>query len=117
MASRFSVEAIFSAVDKMTAPMKKMQSSSNALARSMGGDFAKAQKKVDGMISSINVYYPGPQERPSENVMAARITLSVDFFENTLENTFPTLDVLQTSCVSSETGETYFDGDLLQTGD
>lgn len=68
-------------------------------------------------ISSINVYYPGAQERPSENVMAARITLSIDYFENTSENTFPTLDVLQTNCISSETGETYFNGDILQTGD
>jgi len=46
MASRFSLEAVFRAVDKFSSPMKKITSSTNKFTSSLKKDFAKAQRQV-----------------------------------------------------------------------
>lgn len=47
MAAKFSIEAIFKAVDKMTAPLQKMTIQNKKFTRSLRTDFAKAQRQVD----------------------------------------------------------------------
>jgi hypothetical protein len=46
MASRFSIEAIFKAVDKMSAPIKKMTIQNKKFMKTIKTDFAKAQRSV-----------------------------------------------------------------------
>lgn len=47
MASRFSIEAVFRAVDKMSNPMKGMSRNTSKFSRALRTDFAKAQRSVD----------------------------------------------------------------------
>ncbi|MEE8574112.1 MAG: phage tail tape measure protein, partial [Thermodesulfobacteriota bacterium] len=47
MANRFSVEAVFKAVDKVTAPITRMQNSVGKLTRSMRNNFDKLNRSVD----------------------------------------------------------------------
>jgi len=54
MASRFSVEAIFSAIDRMSAPVKKMSLSTKALSTGIKRDFAAAQRQAENMGRSIS---------------------------------------------------------------
>ena len=47
MASRFSVEAVFKAVDKVTAPVTRMQNRVGKMTRSMRNNFSKLNRTVD----------------------------------------------------------------------
>lgn len=51
--SRFSVEAVFKAVDRMTAPVTRMQNSVGKLTRSMGANLNSLNRTVDGVTSKI----------------------------------------------------------------
>jgi len=53
MAGRFSVEAVFKAVDKVTAPVTRMQNRVGKLTRSMGRGFQRLNKTVDKFSSGI----------------------------------------------------------------
>ncbi len=53
MASRFSVEAIFRAVDKISRPLQKMGLNSKRFTRAIKRDFAKAQRSVKAFGNSI----------------------------------------------------------------
>lgn len=53
MASRFSVEAVFKAVDKMTAPITKMQNRVGKMTRSMSRGMRKVNRSIDKVTSSI----------------------------------------------------------------
>ena len=46
MASKYSIEAVFKAIDQFTAPIRNMQKSSNKLSASIQTDFAKAQREA-----------------------------------------------------------------------
>ena len=46
MASRFSIEAVFRAIDKMTGPIKKMTIQNKKFTRAIKRDFTKAQRSV-----------------------------------------------------------------------
>ena len=52
-ASRFSIEAIFRAVDRMTRPLQKMGLNSKRFTRALRRDFAKAQRQVAAFGASI----------------------------------------------------------------
>lgn len=47
MGTRFSIEAVFRAIDKMSNPMKGMTKNTNKFSRALRTDFAKAQRSVD----------------------------------------------------------------------
>lgn len=53
MAGRFSVEAVFKAVDRITAPVKRIQNRVGKLTRSMGRGFRKLNRSIDGFSSSL----------------------------------------------------------------
>jgi TP901 family phage tail tape measure protein len=52
--SRFSVEAVFSAVDKMTGPVNRMTGSTTRFSKSVRRDFARAQRSVANFNRSIS---------------------------------------------------------------
>jgi len=51
--SRFSVEAVFKAIDHMTAPIAKMQGSTTSFSKHLRRDFAKAQRSVENFNRSV----------------------------------------------------------------
>lgn len=53
MAGKFSINATFRAIDKITAPLNKMMGSSQKFSKSIKKDFAKAQRQVDRLGRSI----------------------------------------------------------------
>ena len=53
MASRFSIEAVFRAVDRMTRPLQKMGLNSKRFTRALRRDFARAQRQVAAFGASI----------------------------------------------------------------
>lgn len=53
MASKYSIEAVFKAVDDFTAPLKKMQSQNNKFANALKSDFAKAQRSVQQFANKL----------------------------------------------------------------
>ena len=53
MASRFSVEAIFKAVDRVTAPVTRMQNRVGKMTRGMGKGFRKLNRSVDNFTNGI----------------------------------------------------------------
>ena len=53
MATRFSVSAIFNAVDRMSGPVKKMQMTTKAFSHSVKRDFMSAQRQAEGMTASM----------------------------------------------------------------
>ena len=53
MAGRFSVEAVFKAVDRVTAPVSRMQNRVGKLTRSMGRGFNKLNRSVDKFASGV----------------------------------------------------------------
>jgi TP901 family phage tail tape measure protein len=53
MAGKFSVNATFRAIDKITAPLNRMMGSSQKFSKSIKKDFAKAQRQVDRLGHSI----------------------------------------------------------------
>ena len=53
MASRFSVEAVFKAVDKVTAPVTRMQNRVGKLTRSMRNNFDKVNRSVNKFSDGI----------------------------------------------------------------
>lgn len=53
MASRFSVEAVFKAVDRVSAPVTRMQNRVNKMTRSMGRGFDKLNRNVDKFTNGI----------------------------------------------------------------
>ena len=53
MASRFSVEALFKAVDKISQPMRKMGLNSKNFTKTMRKDFARAQRQVNSFGRSV----------------------------------------------------------------
>ena len=53
MASRFSIEAVFSAIDKMTGPVNRMTGSTTKFSKSVRRDFAKAQRSVERFNRSV----------------------------------------------------------------
>jgi Phage-related minor tail protein. len=53
MSGRFSVEAVFKAVDRMTAPVTRMQNRVGRLTRSMGRGFDKLNRSVGNFTSSV----------------------------------------------------------------
>src|SRR4030066_254357 len=56
MASRFSIEAVFKAIDNFTAPLSKMTRSTKTFTQSLKTDFAKAQRQVIGIGNGIKRY-------------------------------------------------------------
>ena len=54
MAGRFSVEAVFRAVDRMSGPVNKMSSASNRLTRGMRNDFTRAQRQAELMAGGMS---------------------------------------------------------------
>ncbi len=53
MAGRFSVEAVFKAVDRVTAPVSRMQNRVGKMTRSMGNGFDRLNKKVGKFASGV----------------------------------------------------------------
>lgn len=53
MAGRFSVEAVFKAVDKMTAPISRMQNRVGRFTRNMGRGFDRLNRNVDRFAAGI----------------------------------------------------------------
>lgn len=53
MAGRFSVEAVFRAVDKVTAPVTRMQNRVGKMSRSMERGFRRANRAFKGLVSGI----------------------------------------------------------------
>jgi len=53
MASRFSIETIFSAIDKFTAPLSKMTRSSKTFTKTLKADYAKAQRQVESFAKNF----------------------------------------------------------------
>lgn len=53
MAGRFSVEAVFKAVDRVTAPVTRMQNRIGKFTRSVGKGFRKLDRNVDKFISGM----------------------------------------------------------------
>lgn len=53
MASRFSIEAVFRAVDRMTRPLQKMGLNSKRFTQALRRDFAKAQRSVAAFGASV----------------------------------------------------------------
>ena len=53
MAGRFSVEAVFKAVDRVTAPVTRMQNRVGKLTRSMGRGFHKLNRVVGKFASGV----------------------------------------------------------------
>ena len=53
MAGRFSVEAVFKAVDRVTAPVTRMQNRVGKLTRSMGRGFDKLNRSVGKFASGV----------------------------------------------------------------
>lgn len=53
MAGRFSVKAVFSAVDKMTAPISRMQNRVNKMTESINSGFNSINKTINGVGSSL----------------------------------------------------------------
>ena len=53
MASKYSIEAVFKAVDDFTAPLKKMQSQNSKFANALKSDFAKAQRSVQQFANKL----------------------------------------------------------------
>lgn len=53
MAGRFSVEAVFKAVDRVTAPVSRMQNRVGKLTRSMGNGFDKLNRKVGKFADGV----------------------------------------------------------------
>lgn len=51
--SRFSIEAVFSAVDRMTGPVKRMTGNTTTFSKTVRRDFAKAQRSVENFNRSI----------------------------------------------------------------
>jgi hypothetical protein len=56
MASRFSIETIFSAIDKFTAPLSKMTRSTKTFTQTLKADFASAQRTVAKWGDNIKRY-------------------------------------------------------------
>jgi TP901 family phage tail tape measure protein len=53
MAGRFSVEAVFKAVDKMTAPISRMQNRVGRFTRAMGSQFDRLNRNVDKFAAGV----------------------------------------------------------------
>ena len=53
MAGRFSVEAVFKAVDKMTAPISRMQNRVGRFTRNMGRGFDRLNRNVDRFAAGV----------------------------------------------------------------
>jgi uncharacterized protein YoxC len=53
MASRFSLEAVFRAIDKFSSPMKKITGSTKKFTRAIKKDFAKAQRQVNNFARNF----------------------------------------------------------------
>lgn len=53
MAGRFSVEAVFKAVDRMTAPVSRMQNRVGKFTRSMDAQFGRLNRSVDTFASGV----------------------------------------------------------------
>lgn len=53
MAGRFSVEAVFKAVDRITAPMNRMQNRVSKFTRSVSRGLRKANKTVDSLVRGM----------------------------------------------------------------
>lgn len=53
MASKYSIEAVFKAVDDFTAPLKKMQNQNSKFANALKSDFAKAQRSVQQFANKL----------------------------------------------------------------
>lgn len=53
MAGRFSVEAVFKAVDRITAPVTRMQNRVGRFSRSMEGGFRRLNRSVDGFARGM----------------------------------------------------------------
>lgn len=53
MAKRFSVEAVFKAVDNITAPVTKMQNRVGKMTRGMRRGFERANKAIGGLVSGM----------------------------------------------------------------
>lgn len=53
MAGRFSVEAVFKAVDRVTVPVSRMQNRVGKMTRSMGNGFDRLNKKVGKFASGV----------------------------------------------------------------
>jgi tape measure domain-containing protein len=51
--SRFSIQATFTAIDRMTAPVRRMQMSTSALARGMQTDFIRAQRRAEALSGTM----------------------------------------------------------------
>ncbi len=52
--SRYSIEAVFKAVDQMSRPLKKMTTQNRRFTRAISRDFAKAQRSVDNFGRNLN---------------------------------------------------------------
>lgn len=53
MAGRFSVEAVFKAVDRMTAPISRMQNRVGRFTRAMGSQFDRLNRNVDKFAAGV----------------------------------------------------------------
>jgi len=53
MASRYSIEGIFSLIDKVTKPLNQIEKKSNAVSRRIQRDFVAAQRRVDNLGKAI----------------------------------------------------------------
>lgn len=53
MATRFSIEAVYRALDRMTAPQRKMERSNKRFTKALKTDFAKAQRSIANFGSSV----------------------------------------------------------------
>lgn len=53
MAGRFQIEAVFRAIDRISAPIKKMGAKTSRFSKRLRRDFALAQRRVDDFTSSV----------------------------------------------------------------
>ena len=53
MASRYSIEGIFSLIDKVTKPLNQIEKNSNAVSRRIQRDFVAAQRRLDNLGRAI----------------------------------------------------------------
>lgn len=61
------------------------------------------------VISQIQMFKPDLNDRPSEHIFGARITLSVDFVEYSPQYTGILLETLAAQCTRGEDGSIYFE--------
>ncbi|MBP7735955.1 MAG: tape measure protein [Spirochaetes bacterium] len=78
MAGRFSIEAVFKAVDKLSVPMAKMGITAKSMSMGMKTDFARAQRHAGEMSSSISRNF-GPVMRRTAGVGVMALGAGIAF--------------------------------------